>query len=62
MALTVLDSLYFSVTTAATVGYGDIVPNSAIAKVLVMAELVANLFFVIGIFSVATTYVRDREA
>lgn len=34
--LSLLDSLYFSVITSLTVGYGDIVPLSQLAKLLVM--------------------------
>lgn len=32
----VVDPLYFSTTTSATVGYGDVVPRSRTAKALVM--------------------------
>jgi voltage-gated potassium channel len=43
-----LDSLYFTVTTFATVGYGDITPKTADARVVVMVQMVIDLV-VIGV-------------
>jgi hypothetical protein len=39
-------ALYFSFTTLSTVGYGDIVPVSGIARILAMAEAVFGMFYV----------------
>jgi hypothetical protein len=39
-------SLYFSLTTLSTVGYGDIVPVSNVARLLSTIEAVAGMFFV----------------
>lgn len=39
-------SLYFSITTLATSGYGDIVPVSGLARMLAMMESVAGMFYV----------------
>jgi voltage-gated potassium channel Kch len=41
-----LDSAYFSVVTIATVGYGDLAPQTAIGKIFTMAYIFAG----IGIF------------
>lgn len=41
-----LDALYFTVTTLATVGFGDIVPTSQAARLLVTAQIVFDLVFV----------------
>ena len=42
------DFLYFSVITQATVGYGDILPNSTFVRMLVAAQtLIALLFLVV---------------
>jgi voltage-gated potassium channel len=42
------DGLYFTVTTFATVGYGDISPRSELARVLVTVQMLAGLL-VVGI-------------
>lgn len=61
-ALGIFDATYFSLTTAATVGYGDIVPISAAARSLVMAEIVLDLVYVVFFFSVLASAVRDMGA
>lgn len=48
----IVDSIYFSVVTLATVGYGDIVPNSNIAKLVVCSEILAGIFVLIFLASV----------
>jgi len=48
-----LDALYFSLTTVATVGYGDVSASGQLARVLVSFQLVFNLIFVatlVGLF------------
>ena len=51
--LDILDCLYFSVISAATVGYGDIAPVSHFAKIVVMAEVgVGWLFSLLVVASV----------
>src|ERR1051326_6018799 len=50
--LDMFTGVYFSFVTAATVGYGDIVPVSKAARLLVMAEIVMSLIFVIFFFSI----------
>jgi hypothetical protein len=42
-SLSRLDALYFSVTVFATVGFGDIVPVSATARVLTTVQMVGDL-------------------
>lgn len=42
------DALYFSVTTTTTVGFGDIAARSDLARIVVMAHMVANVV-VIGV-------------
>jgi voltage-gated potassium channel len=46
-----LDAVYFSVVTIATVGYGDITPQTAIGKVFT----IGYIFSGIGIFVAAAT-------
>lgn len=40
------NSMYFSITTLATSGYGDIMPVSGLARMLAMTECVAGLLYV----------------
>lgn len=42
-----LDALYFSVTTLATVGYGDLAPQTAIGKVFTMFFVLAGVGVVV---------------
>lgn len=44
---TVVDLLYFSAVTTATVGYGDMHPTSLVAKSAVMAQVVASFILVV---------------
>jgi hypothetical protein len=46
--LTRTDSLYFTVTTFATVGFGDITPTSQVARLVVTGQIVIDLA-IIGI-------------
>lgn len=55
-------SMYFSVVTAATVGYGDIVPKSPLAKTVVMIEIVSSFLYAVFIFSVVAGLLRRNEA
>ncbi|MFI8390626.1 potassium channel family protein [Streptomyces sp. NPDC085540] len=50
--LTRTDSLYFTITTFATVGFGDIVPTDQGSRVLVTFQMVADLIL-IGIIAKA---------
>jgi hypothetical protein len=40
MDTTFIDSLYFSIVTFATVGYGDILPHTPTEKILVISEII----------------------
>jgi hypothetical protein len=40
------NALYFSFTTLSTVGYGDIIPVSGVARMLAMVEAVFGMFYV----------------
>ena len=55
------DSLYFSLITLATVGYGDIVPRSAVMQVLVAIQVVCGLFMLLFGFYEIVTYTRERR-
>jgi voltage-gated potassium channel len=53
----VLDSLYFSVSTLATVGYSDLHPNTPLAKVFTILYMVLG----IGVFVAFITKVTAHE-
>jgi hypothetical protein len=55
----VIDCLYFSTITIATVGYGDIRPVSLPAKVAVMVEVVAG--FLLIVVSIGTVIGSKKE-
>jgi voltage-gated potassium channel len=60
--LTRTDSLYFVVTVFATVGFGDIVPLTQAARVLVTAQMVGNLLLLGIALRVILTAVQHSRA
>lgn len=59
--LTLLDFLYFSVVTAATVGYGDIAPKSAAAKIIVIAEIAFSYLYTVFILAILANEAAGRR-
>jgi hypothetical protein len=59
--LKMFSGLYFSLTTIATVGYGDIVPITTLARLLVMCEICTGMLYAIFIFSIIASFVRERS-
>jgi hypothetical protein len=59
-SLSVIDSIYFSVVTATSIGYGDITPKTDLAKLVVIAQALCSLGYVIFLFSICSTHLRDR--
>lgn len=57
-----IDAMYFSVVTITTLGYGDITPNSAVSKLLVMVESILGvLFLAIMVGLVIAASISDKE-
>ena len=54
------DSLYFSMITLSTVGYGDIVPNSPLLQVLVTIQIVSGVLLMLFGFAEFISYGRER--
>lgn len=44
--LTRVDALYFTITTFATVGFGDVAPTTQLARVVVTAQVVVDLIVI----------------
>ena len=53
-------SLYFSVITLSTVGYGDIVPNSPVVQVLISFQIIAGVLLMLFGFAEFISYGRER--
>lgn len=61
-SLSILDSLYFSIVTFLTVGYGDMIPISDLAKGLVVLQLILTFYtIVIVINGVISIHFRRGE-
>jgi hypothetical protein len=54
------DSLYFNVSTLATVGFGDVHPAGQLARAAVTLQIVFNLVFLGAAVSVISGYFRQR--
>ncbi len=54
-----LDALYFSLTTVATVGYGDVSAAGQLARLIVSVQLVFNLAFVAALVGLFQGSLRD---
>ena len=57
----VLDSLYFTVITLTTIGYGDFSPTTDISKIFTMFFVIAGVSFILGLLNfVIGRTVKDR--
>jgi voltage-gated potassium channel Kch len=56
-----LDALYFSLTTVATVGYGDINAVGQLARALVSIQLVFNVGFIAAIVGMLKGKLQERR-
>jgi hypothetical protein len=52
-----IDSLYFTIATTTTVGYGDFVPQTDIGKIFTMFFSFLGIGFVLYLFTLAGRYV-----
>lgn len=55
------ESIYFSVVTMATVGYGDITPLSDIARIVASIQVVLGVLLLLFGFSEIMAYARERR-
>lgn len=57
-----IDAVYFTIVTMATVGYGDIHPQSSIGKVLALVVIVGGVGTFLGVVaSITDVFVNRRE-
>ncbi len=59
-SLNLYDFFYFSLVTIATLGYGDILPNSPLTKSLVIIEVICGIGFATVGIAVVLAYVQPR--
>ena len=60
--LSLVDSIYFSVVTMATVGYGDIHPQSAVGKILALILIIGGVGTFLGVVaSITDIFLKRRE-
>jgi voltage-gated potassium channel len=59
--ITYAESLYFSMVTMATVGYGDITPATDIARLVAAIEVVLGVLLLLFGFSEIMSYTRERR-
>lgn len=58
----VIDAVYFSIITSATVGYGDITPVGNLAKIVVVVQVCSSFIFVTTVLSsFMTNLMSSRE-
>jgi voltage-gated potassium channel len=55
------ESLYFSIVTLSTVGYGDILPRTPLIWVMVASEVVCGVLLLLFGFSEIMTHARERR-
>ncbi len=59
--LELASSVYFSLVTFATVGYGDFYPDSMSTKLLVCTEIVVALFVLAVVLATSTSWILSRR-
>jgi voltage-gated potassium channel len=56
-----LDSLYFSVTTLTTVGYGDLRPTTDISKLFTIFYILAGVGILLGFVNAVAAHARNKS-
>jgi len=56
-----IDSLYFSVTTLTTVGYGDFYPHTDLGKIFTIVYLLVGIGVLLGFIEIIAEHARSSE-
>jgi hypothetical protein len=56
-----LDALYFSTTTASTVGYGDVHPAGQVARTIVTLHMAFNLVFIAAVVNLGRDWMNKQR-
>lgn len=60
--VTRLDALYFSTTTTATVGFGDVNATGQLGRAVVTLHMIFNIVFIAGVVNLAKERMSERRA
>ena len=60
--VTRLDALYFSTTTTATVGFGDVHAEGQVARGVVTVHMIFNIIFIAAVVNLAKERMTERRA
>lgn len=55
------DSMYFSAVTITTLGFGDILPNSSVVRILVMIETLFGMVVIALFISASYDYIKGKK-
>jgi voltage-gated potassium channel len=55
------ESIYFSIVSMSTVGYGDIVPHSSLARLLASLEVICGFMLLLFGVSELLEYTREHR-
>ena len=55
-----IDGIYFSITTMATVGFGDITPIHIVSRAIVSVQILLGVIYGITIFAVVSALISNR--
>lgn len=56
-----LDSLYFSVITLSTIGYGDFSPQTDLGKVFTILYIIVGVGLILGFINTVYSHFRDSN-
>jgi voltage-gated potassium channel len=58
---TVVDAIYFSAMSLATVGYGDVVPTTGVGKIFTVVYVLGGIGILVAFFTTLTSHTLALE-